>query len=69
MLQGELKEKDESNLKYSDGHLDGGVRAIGMVLEEMKKDGLLNAYEKENWSARLLDQWEEYNKFGLNEEE
>lgn len=69
MLQGELKEKDKSNLKYSDGHLDGGVRAIGMALEEMKKDGLLNAVEKENWSARLLNEWEAYNKFGLSEEE
>lgn len=69
MLQGELKEKDKSNLKYSDGHLSGGVRAIGMVLEEMKKDGLLNDYEKENWSARLLDEWEEFNRFGLQEEE
>lgn len=69
MLQGELKEKDKSNLNYSDGHLDGGVRAIGMALSEMEKDGLLNACEKENWSARLLDQWEAYNKFGLNEEE
>lgn len=69
MLQGELKEKDKSNLIYSDGHLDGGVRAIGMALSEMEKDGLLNAHERENWSARLLNEWEEYNKFGLQEEE
>lgn len=69
MLQGELNEKNQAGLKYSDGHLDGGIRAIGMVLEEMKKDGLLNDYEKENWSARLLDEWESYNKFGLSEEE
>lgn len=69
MYSGELKEKDKSNLKYSDGHLSGGVRAIGMALEEMKKDGLLNDVEKENWSARLLDEWEEFNRFGLQEEE
>ena len=56
-------------MKYSDGHLDGGVRAIGMALSEMEKDGLLNAHERENWSARLLNEWEEYNKFGLSEEE
>lgn len=69
MYQGELREKNEMGLKYSDGHLSGGVRAIGMALEEMKKDGLLNDVEKENWSARLLDEWEEFNRFGLQEEE
>lgn len=65
MLFKELKEKDQANLKYSDGHMDGGVRAIQMVLHELKEDGLLNAYEKENWSARLLNEWEKINAYGL----
>ena len=69
MLFKELKEKDQANLKYSDGHMDGGVRAIQMVLHELKEDGLLNAYEKENWSARLLDEWEKLNAYGLGKEE
>lgn len=69
MLFKELKEKDQVNLKYSDGHMDGGVRAIQMVLHELKEDGLLNAYEKENWSARLLDEWEKLNAYGLGKEE
>lgn len=69
MLFKELKEKDQANLKYSDGHMDGGVRAIQMALHELKEDGLLNAYEKENWSARLLDEWEKLNAYGLGKEE
>ena len=40
-----------------------------MVLHELKEDGLLNAYEKENWSARLLDEWEKLNAYGLGKEE
>ena len=69
MLFKELKEKDQANLKYSDGHMDRGVRAIQMVLHELKEDGLLNAYEKENWSARLLDEWEKLNAYGLGKEQ
>lgn len=69
MYSGELKEKDKSNLKYSDGHYSGGIRAIDMALNELQKDGTIDAAKKNRLRDILLDQWEEFNRFGLQEEE
>ena len=69
MLFKELKEKDQANLKYSDGHMDGGVRAIQMVLQKLKEDEFFNPVEKENYETFFMGEWEKLNAFGLGKEE
>lgn len=69
MLFKELKEKDETGLKYSEGHDSGGVRAIQMVLQRLKEDGFLNPVEKENYETYFMDEWEKVTAYGLGKKE
>lgn len=67
MMYNELKEKNEMGLKYSEGHDSGGVRAIQMVLQRLKEDGILNPVEKENYETFFMNEWEKLNSYGLGE--